>query len=225
MKDIKKTYHDALFFASSPSNKKENFYLTPSEFKVLIKLMMYQRNNSDITYQNKTIAEHIFLAESTVKDAMEALARMGYISTELDVFNNGLGFKSKRTVRINWKRIQEIDNKISTENEAPESKIPTQSIPEVQVEEKVAVMKDNEVKTVLTESIDKNLIQEKFNNKFKHINKGDNCIQIYPATFNEMTKNRYGNIIKVNDLINVMSNDFEKFWSIVEKLENELITT
>jgi DNA-binding MarR family transcriptional regulator len=143
MKDIKKTYHDALFFASSPSNKKENFYLTPSEFKVLIKLMVYQRNNSDITYQNKTIAEHIFLAESTVKDAMEALARMAYISTELNVFNNGLGFKSKRTVRINWKRIEEIDNKIPTEKEAPESKIPTESIPEVQVEVIIPKIEDN----------------------------------------------------------------------------------
>lgn len=120
---IKTTYHDALFFASAPSNKKENFYLTPSEFKVLIKLMMYQRKNEKITYQNKTIAEHIFLAETTVKDAMEALARMGYISTELDVFNNGIGFKSKRIIKINWKRIIEIDGKLQQSEEVTKTPI------------------------------------------------------------------------------------------------------
>jgi hypothetical protein len=212
MKDIKKTYHDALFFASSPSNKKENFYLTPSEFKVLIKLMMYQRNNSDITYQNKTIAEHIFLAESTVKDAMEALARMAYISTELDVFNNGLGFKSKRTVRINWKRIQEIDNKISTENEAPESKITTQPIPEVQVEEKVAVIKDNEIFN------DKEGMRVKFTDDRKYYKES----QISPADFHSLTDNIFFNKLPFKNFIGLKSNDFEGFWNRVKELELQL---
>ena len=142
LESIKTTYHDALFFASAPSNKKENFYLTPSEFKVIIKLMMYQRKNADITYQNKTIAEHIFLAESTVKDAMEALVRMSYISTELDVFNNGLGFKSKRTVKINWKRILEIDSKLQRSEEQEEIQPAPAPIKLVKVEIPVPVIEN-----------------------------------------------------------------------------------
>lgn len=142
LEQIQKTYHDALFFASAPSNKKEKFYLSPSEFKVIIKLMMHQRSNPIITYQNKDIAKHCYLAETTVKDAMERLASIGFIKSEVDRYNNGYGNKSKRKVTINWDFIIEVDAKINQTEKAPESTIPTQSIPEVQVEEKVSQIEE-----------------------------------------------------------------------------------
>ncbi len=105
---IQKIYNDALFYASAPFNKNEVFYLTPSEYKVLIKLIHYSTSYEDITFQNKDISTHIFLSELTVKDSIEALLNKNYITSSRDIFNNRLGFKSKRTIYINWDTIKEI---------------------------------------------------------------------------------------------------------------------
>ncbi len=109
---IKEKYHDALYFASSEKlNSKQPFYLTPSQYKILEKLIHYCTKHNETTFQNKDIALHVYLSETTVKDSIEALARKGYIKSESDKFNNRLGWKSKRTITINWEFIQEILNK------------------------------------------------------------------------------------------------------------------
>ena len=169
--------------------------------------------------------------EPNFDDASDARALIAIWKTYLPIIDNSINRAIVSAKNGNKggapKKSNDVvePSKTSTQNKATEATIPTQPIPEVQVEEKVAVIKDNEVKTVLTEPIDKNSIEEKFNNKFKFINKGGNFTQIYPPTFNEITKNKYEKIINPNDLIGIMSNDFEKFWSIVEKLENELIAS
>ena len=50
---IQNTYHDTLFYVSAPINKKESFYLTPSEYMVLHKLIHYGNTYQKITFQNK----------------------------------------------------------------------------------------------------------------------------------------------------------------------------
>lgn len=118
---IKNTYYDALYFASADFNKKKSFYLSPSDFKVIIKLIHYGDTYADITFQNKDIAKHTFLAESTVKDICESLRRKNYITSQRDIFNNRLGYASKRTIIINWDMIQSIDDMI---NEVPAAPVP-----------------------------------------------------------------------------------------------------
>ncbi|UPT70222.1 MAG: hypothetical protein M0D53_14110 [Flavobacterium sp. JAD_PAG50586_2] len=109
---IQQTYHDALNYASASINKKNKFYITPSEHKVLIKLIHYSKTYNDITFQNIHIAKHLFLAESTVKDSLESLNRKNFIRTELDIFNNRLGYKSRRTIYINWLTISDVKNQM-----------------------------------------------------------------------------------------------------------------
>lgn len=126
---IKETYHDALLFASSEINREDkkknrtNFFLTFAEYKVLHKLIHYGNTYPEITFQNKDIAKHTFLAETTVKDVIESLRRKGYINSQGDVFNNRLGYATKRTIWINWILIESIYNMIDA---VPEVKEPLQ---------------------------------------------------------------------------------------------------
>ncbi len=139
---IKQTYHDALFFASSKKlNSKQLYYLEPSEYKVLIKLIHYSSTHEDITFQNKDIALHVFLAERTVKNSIEVLARKGYIQSESDKFNNRLGWKSKRTISINWDFIQSISDKIGEIIEIKKETTPI--VEELKVKEESKLIEDN----------------------------------------------------------------------------------
>lgn len=149
---IKETYHDALYFASSRTNKKEYYFLDTAEFKTLLKLIQYDRTYFEITFQNKDIAKHTYLAETTVKDTLESLKRKGYINSERDVYNNRLGYKSKRTITINWELIQKIfDITNSKEASQPIKEEVKETIqPETIKEELLAYIKANRKKAYVT---------------------------------------------------------------------------
>ncbi|TRX34940.1 hypothetical protein FNW52_12420 [Flavobacterium sp. ZT3R18] len=130
MKQIQQTYHDALFYASATINKNTDFYLTSSDYKVLIKLIHQSTMYSEITIQNDTIAKYIWLGETTVRDSIKSLIRMKYIETKGQVFNNRGGYKSKRTISINWNKLSEIlkkSNPTESQEDFVEDTIPTES--------------------------------------------------------------------------------------------------
>ncbi len=104
---------DALFFASAASTEKQDWHLSPANFKIILKLIHYSSTYDDITFQNKDIAKHLFMSERTIKNSLEYLSKVGYITTKRDIFNTRLGFKSKRTIYINWDKIEEVFNKIN----------------------------------------------------------------------------------------------------------------
>lgn len=113
---IKQTYHDVLFMASSYQNKGEKFHINPTQFKIILKLIHYEKTDKDITFQNKDIAEHLYLAESTVKDAIEEIRKMGYITSVLNHYNNRLKFATKRTINLNWDFLESLYNEYITKD-------------------------------------------------------------------------------------------------------------
>lgn len=132
---IKQTYHDVLFMASSHQNKGEKFHINPTQFKIILKLIQYEKTDKNITFQNKDIAKHIFQAESTVKDAIEEIRNKGYITSVLNHYNNRLKFATKRTINLNWDFIQKLfdeyvlkDSNIETTSSTPKENISETSI-------------------------------------------------------------------------------------------------
>lgn len=103
-KTIKQTYHDVLFWASSKLTDGETFHLNPSEFKVMMKLIQYDKKNSKITYSNELIAQHTFLKVRTVEDAMYKLKKAKYIKSAVTTVEK----KSRRTSYIQWDFIEEL---------------------------------------------------------------------------------------------------------------------
>jgi len=151
---IKEMYHDALFYASSPFNQSNDFYITPSEFKVLIKLIHYSKTYDDITFQSKDIAKHTFLAEQTIKNSISSLLVKGYITSELNKFNNRLGWATKRTININWNKIQEVLDLISTESIQEPVEVSIPEVVESTVEPKEMAPETNEVNQELIDIVD-----------------------------------------------------------------------
>ncbi|MBP2284769.1 hypothetical protein H4V97_003092 [Flavobacterium sp. CG_23.5] len=146
---VKKFYHDVLFMASARQNKGKVFHINPTQFKILLKLVHYEKMDKNITFQNKDIAKHIYLAESTVKDAIEEIRKMGYITSELKKYNDRLGFKSKRTINLDWDFIQKLYDEYILTN----SKIDiTSSIP-TEILSKTAIIDSDEIDPVITAEI------------------------------------------------------------------------
>lgn len=146
---IKKFYHDVLFMASARQNKGKVFYINPTQFKILLKLVHYEKTDENITYQNKDIAKHIYLAESTVKDAIEEIRKMGYITSESKKYNNRLGFKSKRTINLDWDFIQ----KLYDEYILPNSKIDTSLSTPIEIISETSIIATDEIDPVIIEEI------------------------------------------------------------------------
>lgn len=146
---INKFYHDVLFMASARQNKGKVFYINPTQFKILLKLVHYEKKDDNITFQNKEIAKHIFLAESTVKDAIEDIRKMGYITSESKKYNNRLGFKSNRTINLDWDFIQ----KLYDEYILPNSAIDITSSTQTEIISETSIVATDEIDPVIIEEI------------------------------------------------------------------------
>lgn len=137
-------FYDALFYANATSTSKEVFHLPNNEFKLLLKLIHYSKNQKNITWTSSEISKHITMPVGAIDKAIQRLKQRGYITTttyNLDTFTK------HRTIFVNWNKIDEIDGlyKLSLSKDNVETTISTQPIPEVQVEEKVLEIEANDV--------------------------------------------------------------------------------
>lgn len=103
-----KNYNDVLYFASSYLTKKETYHLSPTQERILRKLLHYNSKNSKITYSNELIAEHTFTNFKMVEREIPKLASMGYIKSFVTLITDGDVIKSRRTIHINWEKFNEI---------------------------------------------------------------------------------------------------------------------
>ena len=205
---IKNTYYDALFFASADFNKNKSFYLTPAEFKVMIKLIHYGDTYSDITFQNKDIAKHTFLAERTVKNTCESLAKNGFINSERDIYNNRLGYASKRTITINWTFIQTLDDMI---NQEPDS-TPVVQLPVAAPVKKEPIQQDSALEIIHTELI------HRYNERGEVKTPAD-FKNITDDYFKEVPFNEFWNVYKKHKINNV-----DGFLQLFDELYNLQLT-
>lgn len=220
---IQDTYHDALFFASSRINVKQRFYLKPSEYKLLIKLIHYSKTYKEITYQIKNIAKHTFMDECTIKDCLEALKRKGYISIKKDVYHQHLGYASKVTRYINWGFISDVADLCNSYQDQQE---PANTTPELPVETKVHQPEHNGVKVpqqdTNTISMKKQELKEKFLRKLKYAPDG---VSLRPAEFHALT-NDYFIGVDINTILDRIKpyhkGNADEFVDMVYKWVNEL---
>lgn len=110
--DIKKYYHDALYWATSTKTKGKtkgkDYHITRIEEAILRKLIHYSTSNEKITYSNEIITEHTFIGVATLKKAIPSLCKKGYISFSLNkIFDKGVT-KTRRTIFIKWDRLEFI---------------------------------------------------------------------------------------------------------------------
>lgn len=108
MSNIQNTYYDALFFASSTINEKqESFFLRPVELKLLIKLIHYSTKDEIITWSSENIHNHTCIPVGSIDKAIQRLRKSGYIS----IVNKQLSQTVvSRQITINWVKIEEMDS-------------------------------------------------------------------------------------------------------------------
>lgn len=171
---IKETYHDALFFASSTYiNTKEPYHLTNSEYKVLLKMIHYSSTHEEITFQNKDIAQHLWLSPYTVKDAIEGLYRKGYLNHQLDKYNNRLGYASKRTIYINWTKLEDI-LKLSQESIGSVLSTPDTKMEQEPIQEEKTLLEASNKESESIEAITNKILERTNKNKLKKEKQHDN---------------------------------------------------
>lgn len=105
-RDIKNTYYDALFFASSTTNEKKDFFLRGAEFRILLKLIHYSSNEENITWSSENISKHLTTSVDSIDKNIQRLRQKGYINV---INQQRGGTNRKRTIYINWEFILEID--------------------------------------------------------------------------------------------------------------------
>lgn len=109
--EIKKHYHDALYWATSPQSKGKNYHLTRLQESVLRKLIHYDSSNPKISYSSSTISEHIHLSESQLEKIIPQLTKIGYIKTiTFKIHSSDEGYTSRRIINIDWDFIQRVLN-------------------------------------------------------------------------------------------------------------------
>lgn len=109
--EIKKHYHDALYWATSPQSKGKNYHLTRLQESVLRKLIHYDSSDPKISYSSSTISEHIHLSESQIEKIIPQLTKIGYIKTiTFKVHSSNEGYKSRRIINIEWDFIKRVLN-------------------------------------------------------------------------------------------------------------------
>lgn len=109
---IQQTYHDALYWATSPKTRGEDYHLTRVIESILRKIIHYDGSMDYITFSNDVIANHVFLSAEQIKKGIPQLEKIGYINctgyTSRD--ENGK-IKSRRTIYLNWDFIEEVLSK------------------------------------------------------------------------------------------------------------------
>lgn len=156
--DIKKYYHDALYWATSTKTKGKKYHITRTEEAILRKLIHYSTSNEKITYSNEIITEHTFIGVETLKKAIPSLYKKGYISIAIfKIFDKG-GPKTRRTIFIKWDRLKFILSEIPKPEEQKEQEETTfgageeiSTTPEVEVVPEVKKSKIINEKVIPTE--------------------------------------------------------------------------
>ena len=104
-----KNYLDLLEWVRSPLNKKKDYSITLFQSILLQRLIKYSRVNENITYSNRIISEHMFRSKKHIENNLPLLSKKGLIITTINRSRDEYGnFISKRTIRINWEKLQEI---------------------------------------------------------------------------------------------------------------------
>lgn len=104
--NIKTTYHDALFYATATINEKQDFHLTPAEYRLFLKLIHYSQKKENITWSSDNIGKHLFTSPTGIDKLIQRLKQKGY----LNISTTQKAEKVKlRTIFINWDRIIEVN--------------------------------------------------------------------------------------------------------------------
>lgn len=104
-----KNYLDLIEWIRSPKNTNKDYSLTLFQSCILQRLIKYSRVNENITYSNEVISEHMFRSKKHVENNLPLLSKKGLITTTINRSRDEYGnFISKRTIRINWEKLQEI---------------------------------------------------------------------------------------------------------------------
>lgn len=104
---IQKNYFDALFYANSSSTSMNDIHIRPAEFKILLKLIHYSTQQSNITWKSEEISKHISMPVGAIDKGIQRLKQKGYINTST---YNTTNETKHRTIFINWDRIEEVNN-------------------------------------------------------------------------------------------------------------------
>lgn len=104
-----KNYLDLIEWIRSPKNSRKDYSLTLFQSCILQRLIKYSRVNENITYSNEVISEHMFRSKKHVENNLPFLTKKNLILTKVNRSKDDQGnFISKRTIRINWEKLQEI---------------------------------------------------------------------------------------------------------------------
>jgi hypothetical protein len=104
-----KNYLDLIEWIRSPKNSSKDYSLTLFQSCILQRLIKYSRVNENITYSNEVISEHMFRSKKHVENNLPFLTKKNLILTKVNRSKDDQGnFISKRTIRINWEKLQEI---------------------------------------------------------------------------------------------------------------------
>jgi hypothetical protein len=104
-----KNYLDLIEWIRSPKNTNKDYSLTLFQSCILQRLIKYSRVNENITYSNEIISEHMFRSKKHLENNLPILTKKNLILTKVKRSKDDQGyFISKRTIRINWDKLQEI---------------------------------------------------------------------------------------------------------------------
>lgn len=148
-RDIKNTYFDALFFASSTINEGKDFHLTPAQFRLFLKLIHYSTHEENITWSSENISKHLCTSIDSIDKSIQRLRQKGYIN----VINKQRNATNRsRTIYINWEFILEVDGlfknhlDLTEEIEVSKSEIiqPEPSQPELVESDEMEIQEEEE---------------------------------------------------------------------------------
>ena len=247
--DIKKQYHDALYFAVAKINKQTTFSITPIQKSIIEKMIHYEKKYPKITFKNVTIAEHLFSTEITIKNGIEDLYRKGYLESVTGFHTNFGSAAKSRVITINWSKLQEVLDLIPTKEKtkevipnivSKELKVKTKAITpikeEVVVEEvieepiQVVIPKPIVVKKQIINQEDERTLKEIMEDKFKRNFKfplNSQQREMHVNEFNLLTKNKFQEKMsfpEISELVKTINNkDFDLFWNTIQELKNKII--
>jgi len=200
-------------------------------------ILRYQANGNTLFASNKSIGEQLGIDGGSVKKLNNKMNKQyNFFSAIQDKkYDNGIEYSSSHTIKVDEKLLDEfLDNvstfikeKPKTQNKTLESTIPTQVIPEVQVEVMVPQNEDNEEITIKEPEVIKtesnlDTKKEAMRIRFQSDMKYAKDAPISPATFHSLTNDYFFNNFidkSVNKYTGLFSNDFEAFWERVQTLK------
>lgn len=102
-------YLELIEWIRSPKNTNKDYSITLLQSCILQRLMKYSKRNKNITYSNEIISEHMFRTKKQIENNLPILTQKGLITTTIIRSQDDKGnFMSKRTIQINWVKLNEI---------------------------------------------------------------------------------------------------------------------